>query len=90
MGVIGWIVVGFVAGAFAKAVAGRGWHIGCLGTIVIGVLGGVIGGTLFNLAGDEGIGEFGLRSMFVAFIGAVLLLGLVSLFTGRHGDYGKR
>jgi uncharacterized membrane protein YeaQ/YmgE (transglycosylase-associated protein family) len=88
MGWLGWIVVGFVAGAFAKAVAGRGWHIGCLGTIVIGVLGGVIGGALFNLAGDEGIGEFGLRSMFVAFVGAVLLLGLVSLVTGRRGDYG--
>jgi uncharacterized membrane protein YeaQ/YmgE (transglycosylase-associated protein family) len=84
VGVIGWIVVGFVAGALAKAVTGRGWQIGCLGTIVVGVLGGVLGGMLFNLAGDEGMGDFGLRSMFVAFIGAVVLLGIVGLVTGRN------
>ena len=50
-------------------------------TIVIGVVGGVIGGWLFSLAGEEGIGDFGLRSMFVAFVGAVVLLVIVGLFT---------
>ena len=39
------------------------------------------------VAGDEGIGKFGLRSMFVAFIGACVLLLVVGLFTrGRYGD----
>ena len=78
MGILGWIVVGFVAGACAKPVAASlvrgarpGWNLGCLGTIVVGVLGGLIGGALFNWAGDDGIGDFGLRSMFVAFVGAV-------------------
>ena len=79
MGLLGWIVVGFVAGALARPVTGGGWHLGCLGTIVVGVLGGLIGGVLFNLAGDEGIGDFGLRSMFVAFVGAVVLLAIVGL-----------
>jgi uncharacterized membrane protein YeaQ/YmgE (transglycosylase-associated protein family) len=93
MGVIGWIIVGFVAGALAKPVSGGGWNLGCLGTVVVGVLGGILGGMLFNLAGDEGIGEFGLRSMFVAFVGAVLLLVIVGLLTGRRsssGGYGRR
>ncbi|MDQ1512002.1 MAG: hypothetical protein QOG50_3846 [Actinomycetota bacterium] len=93
MGVIGWIVVGFVAGALAKPVSGGGWNLGCLGTVVVGVLGGILGGMLFNLAGDEGIGKFGLRSMFVAFVGAVLLLVIVGLLTGRRGStrgYGRR
>lgn len=84
MGVIGWIIVGFVAGALAKAATGRRqWDIGCLGTIAIGVLGGILGGAIFNLAGDEGIGHFGLRSMFVAFIGAVVLLLIARLLTSR-------
>jgi uncharacterized membrane protein YeaQ/YmgE (transglycosylase-associated protein family) len=83
VGLIGWIVVGFVAGALARAVTGGGWNLGCLGTIVVGVVGGLLGGWLFSLAGDEGIGDFGLRSMFVAFVGAVVLLALVSLVTGR-------
>ena len=83
MGPLGWIVVGFVAGALARPVTGGGWRLGCVGTTVVGVLGGLIGGALFNLAGDHGIGKFGLRSMFVAFVGAVVLLALVALVTGR-------
>ena len=84
MGVFGWIIVGLVAGALAKPVTGGGWRLGCIGTIVVGVLGGVLGGILFNLAGDQGIGKFGLRSMFVAFVGAVLLLTIVALAGGRR------
>jgi uncharacterized membrane protein YeaQ/YmgE (transglycosylase-associated protein family) len=80
---LGWLVVGLVAGALARAVTGGGWNIGCLGTIVVGVIGGLLGGTLFSAAGDEGIGDFGLRSMFVAFVGAVVLLAAVGLLTGR-------
>ena len=94
MGLLGWIVVGFIAGVLAKGVTGgmRGgdrWNIGCLGTIVVGVLGGILGGWLFSLAGDEGIGDFGLRSMFVAFVGAVVLLAIVALFSrGRRSNLG--
>jgi uncharacterized membrane protein YeaQ/YmgE (transglycosylase-associated protein family) len=86
---LGWIVVGFVAGGVARAVTGGGWNLGCLGTIVVGVVGGLIGGMLFNAAGDEGIGDFGLRSMFVAFVGAVVLLALVGLLTGRSSRFRR-
>jgi uncharacterized membrane protein YeaQ/YmgE (transglycosylase-associated protein family) len=89
VGLFGWIVVGFVAGALARAVTGGGWNLGCLGTIVVGVIGGLIGGVIFNAAGDQGIGDFGLRSMFVAFIGAVVLLVVVGLLTGG-GTRGRR
>jgi uncharacterized membrane protein YeaQ/YmgE (transglycosylase-associated protein family) len=84
VGVLGWIVVGFVAGALARAVTGGGWNLGCLGTIVVGILGGIVGGILFNAAGDGGIGDFGLRSLLVAFVGAVVLLVIVGLVTGRN------
>ena len=84
MGLLGWIVVGFVAGALARPVTGGGWQLGCVGTTVVGVLGGLLGGALFNLAGDKGIGDFGLRSTFVAFVGAVLLLTIVALAGGRR------
>jgi uncharacterized membrane protein YeaQ/YmgE (transglycosylase-associated protein family) len=87
MGIIGWIVVGFVAGALARAVIGTRWRTGCLGTIVIGIVGGLIGGAIFNLAGDRGIGDFGLRSMFVAFVGACVLLLVVGAVAGRDRRY---
>jgi uncharacterized membrane protein YeaQ/YmgE (transglycosylase-associated protein family) len=89
VGWLGWIVVGFVAGALARAVTGGGWNLGCIGTIVVGVIGGLIGGMLFSAAGGDGIGKFGLRSMFVAFVGAVVLLALVGLVTGR-GSHSRR
>ena len=89
MGLFGWIVVGFIAGAVARAVTGGGWNLGCLGTIVVGVVGGLIGGMLFNAAGDDGIGDFGLRSMFVAFVGAVVLLAFVGLLTGRSSRFRR-
>ena len=90
MNLVGWIVVGLVAGGLARAVTGGGWNLGCLGTIVVGVVGGLIGGMLFSAAGDEGINHFGLRSMFVAFVGAVVLLALVGLVTGRGSRIRRR
>jgi uncharacterized membrane protein YeaQ/YmgE (transglycosylase-associated protein family) len=83
MGFFGWIVVGLVAGALAQRVTGvRG--SGCLFTVVVGVVGGLVGGILFNLAGDDGIGEFSLRSVLVAFVGACVLL-LVAAPLVRRG-----
>ncbi len=81
MGVIGWIIVGLVAGGLAGRVTGVRGN-GCITTMVIGVIGGLLGGALFTAAGDEGIGDFGLRSLFVAFIGATLLLLVVGGLTG--------
>jgi len=70
---LSWIVVGLIAGVVAKAVTGvRG--AGCLGTIVIGVAGGLLGGILFSAAGGAGINEFSVYSLLVATVGAVILL----------------
>jgi uncharacterized membrane protein YeaQ/YmgE (transglycosylase-associated protein family) len=45
--------------------------------MAIGILGGVLGGALFNAAGGNGIGDFGLWSILVAFVGACVLLFLM-------------
>lgn len=83
MGLIGWIVVGLIAGGLARAATGTERR-GCLFTLAVGVLGGVIGGALFNAAGADGITDFGLWSMFVAFVGAFALLLLVQLVRPRR------
>jgi uncharacterized membrane protein YeaQ/YmgE (transglycosylase-associated protein family) len=77
---LSWIIVGFVAGVLAKLVTGQD-RPGCLGTIFVGILGGLLGGAIFTAAGDEGINDFSLRSLLVAFVGATILLfgwGLVA------------
>ncbi|MGE0881506.1 MAG: GlsB/YeaQ/YmgE family stress response membrane protein [Acidimicrobiia bacterium] len=73
MGWLSWIVVGLIAGAFAKSVTGYK-RSGCVFTVAVGILGGLIGGALFNAAGSRPIGDFGLWALFVSFIGATLLL----------------
>jgi uncharacterized membrane protein YeaQ/YmgE (transglycosylase-associated protein family) len=70
---LSWIVVGFVAGVLAKLVTGQD-RPGCLGTIVIGILGGLLGGLLFTAVGGKGIDEFSIYSILVAFVGATILL----------------
>ena len=86
---LSWIIVGFLAGACAKAVTGvRG--AGCLGTIVIGIVGGLVGGAIFKAAGDEGVNEFSLYSLLVAFVGATLLLFIWGALTDQGRGRGSQ
>ncbi len=80
MNVLSWIVVGFIAGGLARVATGAKKR-GCLGTIAVGVLGGVIGGALFNAAGERGINDSGLWSVLVAFVGACALLFVLQIFS---------
>ena len=83
MGIIGWIVVGFLAAGIAGRLTGRSGG-GCITKIVVGVIGGLIGGALDSAAGGPGIGEFGLRSIVLAAIGATVFLAVLnSLEVGR-------
>jgi uncharacterized membrane protein YeaQ/YmgE (transglycosylase-associated protein family) len=73
VGLLGWIFVGLIAGALATRVT-KYDRRGCLFSIVVGVIGAVIGGALFSAAGSNGVTDFSLWSILVAFVGAVLLL----------------
>ena len=73
-GVIGWIVVGIVAGWLAGMIT-RARGYGCFGNLIIGLLGAAIGGFLFSLFDSQGrTGLFG--SIAVATVGAIVLLAL--------------
>jgi uncharacterized membrane protein YeaQ/YmgE (transglycosylase-associated protein family) len=77
MDILTWIIVGLVAGVLASFVVGRGY--GLLGDIVIGIIGAFLGGWLFRQMGWGS--PFGglVGTIFVAFIGAVVLLLLLRL-----------
>ena len=73
MSLLAWIVLGLVAGFIAsKMVSGTGQ--GAVMDIVLGVVGAVLGGWLFNTFGMPGIGGFNLYSLLVAVVGASVLL----------------
>ena len=83
MGIIGWIVVGLLAGGLARWIV-KDDRTGCIYTMVIGVLGALIGGGLMALIDEDGVDEFSLRSIIVAAIGAVLLLLVLQAIAGRR------
>lgn len=80
--IITWIIVGGIAGFAAERVIG-GFHIGCIGTVIVGVVGAFIGGWLFNYL-HINIGVSGiLESIITSFVGAVVLLLVIRIFRGR-------
>jgi uncharacterized membrane protein YeaQ/YmgE (transglycosylase-associated protein family) len=87
---LAWIVIGLVAGALAsRVVEGRG--LGCLGDLIVGVAGALIGGALLRYFAPDAQYRF-LGSIVVAFIGAVLLLSVLRLLSGGRplGGGGPR
>ena len=83
IGVIGWIIIGFLAGALSGLVVRNRTAGGCLANILIGILGGIVGGilakSLFNQSEVAGwIGAF-----VVAFVGAVIIRWLLGLADRR-------
>ena len=82
MSVLGWILLGLIAGFIASKIVNRKGQ-GFLLDIVLGIVGAVVGGFLFSAIGATGITGFNLYSMFVAVVGATLLLWLYHAFASR-------
>lgn len=82
MGIIGWIVLGGLAGWVASMIMGNNAQQGLLGNIVVGIIGALIGGFVVGLLGGEGVTGFNLWSFLVALLGAVIALWLVRMMRG--------
>ncbi len=72
MNVVGWIVVGFIAGAISARLVGARTARGCLPNIVVGILGGVIGGWLANQMGFTEVQGF-IAAVVVAVFGSLVV-----------------
>ncbi len=82
MSILGWIVFGLITGFIAsKIVNDRGE--GCFLNIALGVAGAVVGGAMFSFLGQPVFFHFSLWSMFVAVLGAVIVLYIYHAATGR-------
>jgi len=75
MSVIGWIVLGLIAGFIGSMLVNKRGE-GMFLDIVLGIVGALVGGWLFNVMGTAGVTGFNIRSLFVAVIGAVVSLVL--------------
>jgi len=82
IGIISWIVVGLIAGVLAKLIMPGRDPGGFLLTIVIGMIGALVGGFIVQLLGGTGLTGFSLWSILVATIGSIILLAIYRLFAG--------
>jgi len=81
MEILTWLIIGLVAGVLASLIVG-GSGYGLIGDIVIGIIGAFLGGFVFRQAGWEAPWGGLAGSIFVAFIGAVILLVILHLIRG--------
>jgi uncharacterized membrane protein YeaQ/YmgE (transglycosylase-associated protein family) len=86
MGIIGWIILGLLAGAIAKAIMPGKDPGGIVVTMLIGIVGAVLGGFLATqLLGVDAMDEFfDISTWLAAIVGALLLLFIYRLVVGRR------
>ncbi|MBO3143966.1 GlsB/YeaQ/YmgE family stress response membrane protein [Dermatophilus congolensis] len=84
LGWIGWIVIGGLAGWIGSKIMGTDAQMGLVANIVVGVIGGLIGGFVLNLVGVNVAGGGLIFSFLTALLGAVILLWIVKMVTGRR------
>lgn len=82
MGIIGFIIIGLLAGFIARAVVPGKDHFGILGTLVLGMVGSFVGGLLGSLFAD-GPMELGAAGIIGSIIGAIIALVVFNAITGR-------
>jgi uncharacterized membrane protein YeaQ/YmgE (transglycosylase-associated protein family) len=73
MGIIGWIVIGLIAGAIARWIMPGPDPMGWLGTIVLGIVGSLVGGTILNLLFGGGL-ELSAAGILGSILGALIVL----------------
>jgi len=91
MGIIGWIVLGLVAGAIAKAILPGDDPGGIFVTILIGIVGAVVGGFIASALGIGDLDEFfDIGTWLIAIAGSLLLLLVYRMLAGRRGAGSHR
>lgn len=80
---IGFIVAGLVIGALARLIKPGRQRLSLLATLVLGLVGSVIGGLIAQLFGTGGIFELNILGFVLAVVAAVLLIGVAEGMTAR-------
>ena len=83
MGIVSLIIVGLIAGILAKIAMPGPDPGGIILTIVIGIVGALIGGYVIELLGGPRVTGINLSSILVATLGSIILLAIYRLITRR-------
>jgi len=83
---LGWIIIGLIAGYLASMVMGRGGY-GVVGDIVVGLVGALLGGFLASVLGLGGLNSndpISWGSLIIAVLGAIILIAIVRALSGNR------
>ncbi len=83
LGIIGWIIIGGLAGWIGSKLMKTDASMGIILNIVVGIIGGLLGGWLLKVFGVDVDGGGLIFSFITCLLGAVILLFLVKLVMGR-------
>ena len=84
MNIVGWIIFGAIAGWIASIIMGKNKKMGAIANIIVGIIGAFIGGYVMDFFGGPSVTGFNFTSLFVAIVGAVILLWVVGLVSRRR------
>ena len=83
MSFLAWIVLGLIAGFIAGKIVNKSGE-GAIMDIILGIVGAVVGGWLFNTFGHMGVTGLNLYSILVAVVGAIVVLIIYHALTGAR------
>jgi uncharacterized membrane protein YeaQ/YmgE (transglycosylase-associated protein family) len=83
MSIVAWIILGLISGYIASRLVNKRGE-GFLIDVVLGVVGSMVGGFVFNALGSSGVTGLNLWSMFVSVMGATLVLVVYHAVVGRR------
>ncbi len=83
MNIFAWLLLGLVAGFIASRIVNHTGS-GVIMDIILGIVGAVVGGWLFKILGHSGVDGFDWYSLFVAVVGAIVVLVVYHAVVGRR------
>jgi len=77
LGIFGWIIIGLLAGAIAGFFVPGRERMGCIGTMLIGIIGGLLGGWLWVNVLNQNEASGWLGALIIAVLGSILVLFVI-------------
>jgi uncharacterized membrane protein YeaQ/YmgE (transglycosylase-associated protein family) len=88
--IVGWIIVGFLAGWISGAIVEKGGPTGCLANIAVGILGGLLGGWFATEEMHMSAASGFVGALVVASLGAIVIRLLLDALEGSHSGTRRR
>ena len=83
MSILGWIILGLLAGFIASKIVDKSGE-GMMLDMALGIIGAIVGDILFSFFGAPGVSGLNIYSLIVAVVGAIVVLTLYHMLTGRR------